>query len=80
MTWFSNLKDTPKLKAARKFIGQGGRGHIAEPLFCPYEVMQWLIDPKRKKGRSLTETKAWQLLRVNFPKVYEQYEIGDPND
>ena len=80
MTWFSNLKDTPKLKAARKFIGQGGRGHIAEPLFCPYEVMQWLIDPKRKKGRSLTETKAWQLLRVNFPKVYEQYVIGDPND
>jgi len=78
MTWFDNLTDTPKLKAARKFTGQGGR-HSAEPLFCPYEVMQWLADPKRKKGKPLSETTAWRLLKGNFGKVYNQYSIGDPN-
>jgi len=45
--WFDNVKDTPKLRAARKDDGQGGR-HIKEPFFCPYEVMQWQIDPKKK--------------------------------
>lgn len=79
MTWFDNLTDTPKLKAARKFTGLGGR-NSAEPLFCPYEVMQWLADPKRKKkGKTLSVTTAWRLLKNNFPKVYNQYSIGDPN-
>ena len=78
ITWFKNLNDTPKLKAARKFVGQGGR-HSAEPLFCPYEVMQWLVDPKRRKGKPLSDGTAWRLLRGNFEKVYNQYSIGDPN-
>jgi hypothetical protein len=78
MTWFDNLTDTPKLKAARKFTGQGGR-HSAEPLFCPYEVMQWLADPKRRKGKPLSNQTAWRLLKGNFSKVYNQYSIGDPN-
>ena len=77
-SWFDNLTDSPKLMAARKFTGQGGR-HSAEPLFCPYEVTQWLADPKRKKGRRLNDTTAWRLLKSNFPKVYNQYSIGDPN-
>jgi hypothetical protein len=77
-SWFINLTDTPKLKAARKFTGQGGR-HSAEPLFCPYEVMQWLADPKQKKGKPLRDTTAWRLLKSHFPKVYNQYSIGDPN-
>jgi hypothetical protein len=78
MTWFDNLNDSPKLKAARKFTGQGGR-HSSEPLFCPHEVMQWLANPKRRKGKSLSVTTAWRLLKNHFPKVYNQYSIGDPN-
>jgi hypothetical protein len=78
-TWFDNLNTSPKLKAARKFTGQGGRGRIAEPLFCPYEVMQWLADPKRRKGKALSVTTAWRLLKSHFSKVHNQYSIGDPN-
>lgn len=55
--WFGNLNDSPKLKAARKYTGQGGR-HSTEPLFCPHEVAQWLAHPKRKKGESLSATTA----------------------
>lgn len=77
-SWFDNLTGTPRLMAARKFTGQGGR-NSAQPLFCPYEVMQWLADPKRKKGKPLSDTTAWRLLKNNFPKVYNQYSIGDPN-
>ena len=78
MSWFDNLNDSPKLKAARKQAGQGGR-HSAEPLFCPYEVMQWLANPKRKKGTPLNDTTAWRLLKTHFSEVYNQYSIGDPN-
>jgi hypothetical protein len=76
--WFDNLTHAPKLEAARKFKGQGSR-HSAEPLFCPYEVMQWLADPKRKKGKPLVATTAWRLLKRHFPKVYNHYSIGDPD-
>lgn len=81
MDWFNNLKDTPALLKAREIPGQGGRGHIAEPLFCPYAVMLWLIDPKRRKGRErqpLGAEKAWQLLEDHFPMVYAAYSVGDP--
>ena len=78
MEWFNNLNTSPRLKAARKYAGQGGR-HSAEPLFCPYEVMQWLADPKRKKGRKLGNEKAWQLLKAHFPKAYTPNSMGDPN-
>lgn len=78
LAWFDNLNDSPKLKAARKYAGQGGR-HSAEPLFCPYEVMQWLADPKRKKGKPLNNTTAWRLLKGSFGKVYNLHSIGDPN-
>ena len=78
MAWFDNLKDSPKLKAARKCTGQAGR-RGAEPLFCPYEVMQWLSDPKRKKGRKINESTAWRLLKGSFGKVYDLHSIGDPD-
>lgn len=81
LDWFNNIKDTPALSKARKVRGQGGKGHIAEPLFCPYEVMLWLIDPKRRKGRErqpLGVEKAWQLLEDHFPMVYAVHSIGDP--
>ena len=77
-SWFTNLKDTPALLAARKVTGQGGRGHIAEPLFCPFTVMQWLADSKRRKGRKLSAEKAWELLEKYFPKVYDTRSVADP--
>lgn len=79
LTWFDNVKDSPKLKASRKFTGQGGRNG-AEPLFCPFEVMQWLVDPQRRKGKAINDSTAWRLLKGHFPKVYNKHSIGDPND
>ncbi len=76
-SWFKSLKDTPALLAAIRRKGRGGRRKI-EPLFCPHAVMQWLIDPKRKKGQPLSPEKGWQLLESNFQVVYNQYSIGDP--
>ena len=75
-SWFKNLKDTPKLKDARKVAGSGGRAST-EPLYCPFEVMRWLTDPKRKKGRRLMPDKGWQLLESHFLKVYNKNSIGD---
>lgn len=80
MLWFKNLKDIPKLKAARKVAGQGQKGQTVEPWFCPYEVMQWLTDPKRKKGRPLSSDKGWQILEKNFASVYNDYSIGDTRE
>lgn len=76
--WFTRLKDTPALLDARKVTGQGGRGHIAEPLFCPFEVLQWLIDPARRKGRKLGQDKGWELFEGHFPKAYAANSVGDP--
>ena len=75
-SWFTNLKDTPKLKDARKVAGSGGKDST-EPLFCPFEVMRWLTDSKQKKGKGLSPDKGWHLLQGHFPKVYNQYSIGD---
>jgi hypothetical protein len=79
-SWFKNLKDSPGLLAARKVKGRGGKNSVrACPLFCPFEVMQWLISPKFKKGRPLSERKGWQLLRHHFPSVFEQHQSFAPN-
>lgn len=78
--WFSNIKDTPALLEARRVKGQGGRGHIVEPLFCPYTVLQWLINPARRKGRMLGEAKGWELFEKHFPLAYNTFSIGDPRD
>lgn len=75
--WFDNLRDTPALLAARKKRGQGGRGHIIEPLFCPFSVMQWLANPKRKSGCKVSSDKAWEILEKHFPTVYNVYSVGD---
>jgi hypothetical protein len=75
--WFDNLTDTPRLLAARRVTGTGGK-HYTPPLFCPFEVMQWLIDEKRKKGRKVSPEKAWHLLQSNFEKVYNTRSAGDP--
>lgn len=72
-SWFSNLKDTPAVLAARKVTGQGGRGRLTEPLFCPFEVLQWLIDPARRKGKPLGQDKGWELFERNFPRAYAAF-------
>lgn len=77
-SWFYNLKDTPSLLAARKITGQGGRGHIQEPWFCPLEVMQWLANPKLRKGNPMTPETAWRMLENHFSKVYSKNSVGDP--
>lgn len=74
--WFVNLRDTPALLAARKIVGTGGN-HPTEPLFCPYEVMVWLVDTKRRKGRKVESDTAWRMLESHFPRVYARYSVGD---
>lgn len=79
--WFNSLKDTPALRDARKQRGRGGRAcRAVEPLFCPYEVMKWLIDPKRKKGRQLREETGWRLLKGHFPASYKRFQEFEPPD
>lgn len=77
MGWFKNVTDSPKLQKARKVLGQGKKGQSIEPLFCPYLVMDWLIDKKRRTGRPITSDKAWEILEKRFPKVYNIYSVGD---
>jgi hypothetical protein len=76
-SWFDNLKDTPKLLAARKVTGQGGRNNAA-PLFCPFEVLQWLLSPKRRKGDPMRPDTGWRLLEQHFPHTYNAHSVCDP--
>ena len=68
--WFHNLTDRPALQKARKVKGVGGK-NWTEPMFCPYEVMDWLCNGPRRSGRKLREEKGWEILERVFPKVYE---------
>ena len=76
--WFDNLKDTPALKEARKIRGRGGRTNPIEPMFDPVEVLQWLVDPQRRKGRPLGQDKGWDILERHFPKAYARVSAADP--
>lgn len=75
-SWFENVKDKPKLKAARRVPGT----RSTQPMYCPFEVMKWLVDKKRKAGRPLREGKGWEILEKNFPRSYNRHSIGDPRD
>ena len=77
ITWFDNLTHSPRLQKARKVLGQGIKGRSIEPYFCPYLVMDWLIDRKRKKGRPISSDKAWEILEKRFTKVFNIYSLGD---
>lgn len=77
-TWFNNLNDVPKLKAARHMPGQGGRAP-RKPLFYVYPVFEWLLDTKRRKGRSVSPRTGWRLLKSHFPTVYAKHEFLDPS-
>ena len=76
-TWFNNVKDTPGLKAAKHTAGAGGhKGR--EPLYRVFDVMLWLINPKRRKGNAMQEATGWRLLKNQFPKVYGEYQGYEP--
>jgi len=77
-SWFANVKDSPRLLAARKITGHGGRRRLREPMFCPLEVMLWIVDPARRKGRKVSVGKGWELLEKHFPLVYAANSVADP--
>ena len=81
MAWFDNVTHTPALLKARKVDGVGARGSTIEPLFCPWEVLVWLLDKKRKKGRRFhNPEKPWELLENHFPAAYAKHSKHDPRE
>ena len=75
--WFADLNGHKWLLGARLQKGQGQRGHVVEPLFCPFAVMNGLVDKVRKASRLQPET-AWRTLAHKFPKVYAEHASYDP--
>ena len=75
--WFNNAKDSPRLMAARHIAGIGGRKG-REPLYFVFQVMQWLIDAKRRKGKPMQDATGWRVLQRQFPRVYEEYQDCEP--
>lgn len=77
--WFADLNSHHWLLDARRQKGQGQRGHVIEPLFCPFDVMSGLIR-KVRKAKRLNPDVAWRTLEHKFPKVYATFETFDPRD
>lgn len=74
--WFDSLRGRPALKAARKVLGRGGLGGFP-PLYCPYEVMNWLCKGRTRGRRKLSEEVGWGILERCFPNAYEQRSHAD---
>lgn len=74
--WFADLNSRRWLHDARKVKGQGQRGHVVEPMFCPFEVMNGMVVHSRTSN--LRATAGWRLLELNFPKVYLANQVADP--
>lgn len=70
--WFDDLKSHKWLLDARRRKGQGQRNGLP-PLFCPFTVMNGLINNVRKKNRLPADT-AWRTLQRAFPAVYANFE------
>lgn len=77
-SWFKKLEGP--LLHARKEIGRGGHGCSIEPMFCPYEVLKWLTGTgfKKKNARRINAQKAWELLKKNWPDVYQDHHLESP--
>lgn len=60
---------------ARRMVGSGGRGHVKEPMFCPFALMQGLVNHARPK---LNERRGWKILEDSFPAAYKKYSAKDP--
>jgi hypothetical protein len=74
-SWFD--KPEGRLLKAKKSRGTSGR-RSHQPRFCPYEVMEWLISPKRKKGQKISVLTGWRQLKKHFSNVYDRYESFGP--
>lgn len=79
-SWFKKLSDKPVLLAARKRQGCGQRAKTVKALFCPFEVMQWLINPKRKVGDPISMETGWRRFEDFFPRSYQRFEALDPRE
>lgn len=75
---FKALKDRPGLKAACRVKGKGQKGSRAEPMFCPFEVINWLVKTGVKEKPRLENYMGWHILETKFPSVYAEKSIGDP--
>lgn len=75
---FKALKDRPGLKAACRVKGKGQKGSRAEPMFCPFEVINWLVKTGVKEKPRLENYRGWHILETKFPSVYAEKSIGDP--
>jgi hypothetical protein len=76
--WFNNVNDTPKLKDALHTLGKGGRNG-RKPYYYVFPVMQWLINPKRRKGNPMSVATGWRVLKNQFPAVYLAYQDQEPD-
>ena len=74
--WFDELGSHKWLLEARRKKGQGQRGNVIPPLFCPYAVMCGLMGKVRKATRLKPDT-AWRTLEHKFPKVHAAFESHD---
>lgn len=75
---FKNLTERQWLMDARKVKGQGQRGKIVEPLFCPFVVMRGLATKVKKP--KFSEAKGWDVLENRFKTVFEEYQQFDTRD
>ena len=75
---FKALKDRPGLKAACRVKGKAQKGSRAEPMFCPLEVINWLVKTGVKEKPRLENFMGWHILETKFPSVYAENSIGDP--
>ena len=76
-TWFKDLNSRKWLLNARRQKGQGQRGHVVEPLFCPFVVMNGFIGKVRKTNRRQPDN-AWRTLEHKFPDAHAAFEQFDP--
>ena len=77
--WFDELDSHKWLLDARRQKGQGQRGNVIPPMFCPYAVMCGLVNKVRKATRLKPDT-AWRTLEHKFPKVHAAFESHDTRD
>ena len=79
VAWFDDLNSRKWLLNARRVKGQGQKGQTFPPMYCPFAVMNGLIEKVRKKNR-LSPDAAWRTLEHKFPKVHVAFEQHDPRD
>ena len=77
--WFNELNSHSWLLAARRSKGQGQRGNVVEPLFCPLAVMNGLVTSIRGVSR-MSADNGWSVLERHFPHVAHANSFADPRE